>query len=235
MPLVPVWAILATIGLMGLIGRSGRTSGRGVALAIAVAAFLFCNANLAMAGKKGSPDQNHFLAAIGLHEQGKDAEALAELRQALEYDSAINVLSVEAELLAARGELAEAERAARAAIRLHPSDADGFAVLGNVFATAHRLDSAAVYFEKMLERAPFELKAWNNLGNIALVNRDYAKARYYYEGALKLRPADATVVYHLGLCDYYEGKVAEARARWQEVLRLDPSFTRARQALGQIK
>ena len=31
------------------------------------------------------------------------------------------------------------------------------------------------------------------------------------------------------------GQVAEARAHWQEAIKLDPSFTRARQALEQLK
>ena len=230
--IVPFLAILGGMGLIGLI-RPMR--GRGVALAIAVAAFLFFNANLAGAGRQGSPGQKHIDAAIGLHEQGRDAEAVAELREALKLDSATNILSFEADLLAAHGEFAEAERAARAAIRLHPSDPDVFGILGNVFAYAGRLDSAAVYFETMLERAPYELKAWNNLGNIALLRRDFAKARYYYEGALKLQPMDALAMYNIGLCDYYEGKVAEARARWQQVLKLDPSFTKAKQALEQKK
>jgi Tfp pilus assembly protein PilF len=189
----------------------------------------------ATAGRPGSQGLNHFDAAIGLHEQGKDAEALVELREALKPDSATGVLSVEADLLAARGEFAEAERAARAAIRLHPSDADGFGILGNVFAYAGRFDSAAVYFQALLERSPYELKAWDNLGNIALVRRDFAKARYYYEGALKIQPTDAQAMCSLGLCDYYEGKVADARARWQQALKLDPSFTKAKQALEQKK
>jgi tetratricopeptide (TPR) repeat protein len=233
LPVIPIASVLAAFGLVGLV----RVRGKALRwpLAIAVASLALFNANLAGAGRRGSQDQNLLAVAIGLHEQGKDAEALAELRQALEYDSAINVLSVEADLLAARGDFAEAERAARAAIRLHPSDPDGFGILGNVFANAGRFDSAAAYFDAMLERAPYELKAWNNLGNIALLRRDFAKARYYYEGALKIRPNDATAVYHLGLCDYYEGKVAEARAHWRQVLELDPSFAKAKQALEQKK
>jgi tetratricopeptide (TPR) repeat protein len=233
LPLIPIAAILAAFGLVGFVRLRGKALGW--PLAIAVAAFLLFNANLAAAGRPGSQGLNHFDAAIGLHEQGKDVEALAELREALKLDSATGVLSVEADLLAARGEFAEAERAGRAAIRLHPSDADGYGILGNVFAYAGRFDSAAVYFQALLERSPYELKAWNNLGNIALVRRDFAKARYYYEGALKIQPTDAQAMYSLGLCDYYEGKVAEARARWQQALKLDPSFTKAKQALEQKK
>ena len=233
MPMIPFASVLATYGLVGLVRLRGKALRW--PLAIAVASFLLFNANLAGAGRPGGQDQNHLDVAIGLHEQGKDDEAVAELREALKLDSATNILSVEADLLAAHGEFAEAERAARAAIRLHPSDADGFGILGNVFGYQGRLDSAAVYFEALLEREPYEIKAWSNLGNIALLRRDFERARYYYEGALKIQPTDAVAMYSLGLCDYYEGKVAEARARWQQVLKLNPSFTKAKQALEQKK
>jgi 4-amino-4-deoxy-L-arabinose transferase-like glycosyltransferase len=238
MPIVPVGAILAVMGLtelVGPVGRAGRVSGRGVALAIAVAAFLLFNANLAGAGRKGKPDQNHYDAAVGLHGQGRDAEALAEVRQALKLDSATNVLSLEATLLATQGDHGKAERAARAAVRLHPSDAEAYGTLGNVLAASGRLDSAAVCFETVRDLDPYSFQAWNDLGNIALMRRDFAKARLYYEGALKIRPTFAPAAYHLGLCEYQEGNVEEARRRWQEVLRLDPSFAKAKEALEHLK
>jgi tetratricopeptide (TPR) repeat protein len=234
MPLVPVAAILAATGLMGLMGHMAwreRVSG----FAIAVAAFLLFNANLAGAGRPVSRDQNHVAAAVGLHGQGRDVEALAEVRQALRLDSARSALSLEAALLANLGDVAGAERAARSAVRLYPSDADAYYALGGVLATAGRLDSAAAYLETARGRDPYSFHAWNDLGNIALSRGDFAKARYYYEGALRIRPTYTQAMYGLGLCEYHEGKVAEARARWQEVLRLDPSFTKARQALEQLK
>lgn len=112
--IVPFPTILGGMGFIGLI-RPMR--GRGVALAIAVAAFLFFNASLAGAGRQGSPGQSHIDAAIGLHEQGRDAEAVAELREALRHNSATNILSFDANLRAVHGEFAETERAAQAAIR----------------------------------------------------------------------------------------------------------------------
>jgi 4-amino-4-deoxy-L-arabinose transferase-like glycosyltransferase len=236
MPMIPIAAILAAVGLVGLV-RLVRLRGKELAwpLAIALAAFLLFNANLAGAGRQASPDQNHFAAAVGLHEQGKDEDALVELRRALATDSATNVLSLEATLLGSQGDLAGAERAARAAVRLHPFEADAYGMLGNVLANAGQLDSAAVYFEIMLKRDPYSLQAWNNLGNIALSHKDYARARHYYEGALKIRPTFTLAMFHLGLCDYYEGKVEQAHARWQEILKLDPSFTKAKLALEQLR
>jgi Tfp pilus assembly protein PilF len=233
-PMVPIVAILAAMGLVGLVGpMAGRE--RRIALAIAVAAFLLLNADLVGAARLTNPDQSHFAAAVGLHEQGRETEALAEVRRVLEYDSATNVLRLEATVLGSMGNHAAAESAARAAVRLHPSDAEAYGALGFVLATAGRLDSGAHYYEVALGRDPYSLQAWNNLGNIAFRRKDFAKARYYYEGALKVRPTLAGAMFYLGLCDYYEGKVAEAHARWQEILKLDPSFAKARQALEEFK
>jgi tetratricopeptide (TPR) repeat protein len=236
MPLVPLAAILASVGLVGLVGlvRLDRRE-RGVAIAIALAAFLLFNANLVGAGRQVSQDQNHVVVAVGLHGQGRDAEALVEVRQALKLDSARSVLSLEAALLSNLGDFAGAERAARAVVRLYPSDADAYYALGGVLASAGRFDSAAAYLEIVLDRDPYSIHAWTDLGNIALERGDFARARHYYEGALKIRPTFTRAMFGLGLCEYHEGKVAEARARWQEVLKLDPSFTKARQALEQRK
>ena len=234
-PLVPILAILAATGLMGLMGRMGHVSGRGLALAIAVGSFLLFNADLVRAVRPTNTEDSHFAAALGLREQGRQSEALAEVRRALESDSATNVLKLEATLLTGMGSFAGAESAARAAVRLHPSDADADCALGYVLATAGRLDSGAHYYELALTHDPHSLDAWNNLGNIALTRKDIARARYYYEGALRERPTFTDAMFFLGLIDYYEGKLADARARWQEVLKLDPSFARARQALEQMK
>ena len=233
-PMIPLVAILGVIGLGGLIGPI-PTRERGIALAIALAAFLLLNANLAAAGRPTSPDQSHFAAALGLHQQGRDADALGELRLALEHDSATNVLSFEATLLQRAGDEAGAERAARAATRLHPSEADAYGALGTIFANTGEFDSAAHYFEVALQRDPYSLEAWVNRGNVSLQRKDFEKARYYYEGALKIQPTFVEAVFYLGLCDYYQGKVADAHARWQQVLKLDPSFAKAKQALEQLK
>jgi len=234
MPLVPFAAVFAAMGLTGLIGHVARRE-RGIVLGIALAAFLLLNANFAGAGRQVGRGQNHVAAAVGLHGQGRDAEALVEVRQALKLDSARSALSLEAALLSNLGDLAAAERAARAAVRLYPSDTDAYEALAGVLATAGQLDSAAAYFELVRSRAPHSIHAWNSLGNIALSRRDYAGARHYYEGALRIRPTFVQAVFGIGLCAYYEGNGAEARARWEEVLRLDPSFSRAREGLEKLK
>jgi 4-amino-4-deoxy-L-arabinose transferase-like glycosyltransferase/cytochrome c-type biogenesis protein CcmH/NrfG len=234
LPIIPFVAVFGAMGLTGLVGRTAKRE-RGIGIAIALGAFLLFNANFAAAGKPVKEDANHVAAAIALHNQGEDAEALAELQRALESDSGPNVLKLEVILLQNRGDLAGAESAARAAVRLYPLNADAYIALGGVLATAHRLDSAEVYYQAALDRDPYAIQAWKDLGNIAFERKDLAKARYYYEGALKIRPTYTMAMLQLGFCDYYEGKFAEARARWQEILKLDPSFTGAKEALERVK
>jgi 4-amino-4-deoxy-L-arabinose transferase-like glycosyltransferase len=234
LPVIPFAAAFGAMGLTGLIGHAAKRE-RVIGLAIALGAFLLFNANFAAAGKPVKEDANHVAAAIALHNQGKDTDALAELQRALESDSGPNVLKLEVLLLQNRGDLAAAESAARAAVRLYPTNADAYIALGGVLATGRRLDSAEVYYRAALDRDPYAIQAWKDLGNIAFERKDLARARHYYEGALKIRPTYTVAIFQLGFCDYYEGRFAEARARWQEVLKLDPSFAGVKEALERLK
>ena len=234
LPVIPFVAVFGAMGLTGLIGRTAKRE-RVLGFVIALGVSLLFNANFAAAGKPVKEDANRVAAAIALHNQGKDADALAELQRALEVDSVPTVLKLEAFLLQNRGDLAGAERSARAAVRLYPRNADGYIALGGALATAGRLDSAEVYYQAALERDPYAIQAWKDLGNIAFERRDIAAARSYYEGALKIRPTYTQAIFRLGFCDYYEGKFAEARARWQEVLKLDPSFAGVKEALKRLR
>jgi tetratricopeptide (TPR) repeat protein len=234
LPIIPIVAIFGAMGLTGLVGDTAKRE-RAIGLAIAIGAFLLLNANFAAAGRPVKEDANHVAVAIALHNQGKDAGALAELQRALKSDSGPNVLKLEVLLLQNQGDLAGAESAARAAVRLYPTNADAYIALGGVLATGRRLDSAEVYYRAALDRDPYAIQAWKDLGNIAFESKDLVKARYYYEGALKVRPTYTQAIFHLGFVDFYEGKLADARARWQEVLRLDPSFAGAKEALGRLK
>jgi tetratricopeptide (TPR) repeat protein len=234
LPIIPLAAIFGAMGLVGLTGRTAKRE-RVIGLVIALGAFLLFNANFAAAGKPVKEEANRAAAAVALLKQGRKAEALAELQRVLALDSAPNFLKLEASLLQSQGDLAGAERAARAAVRLYPLNADAYIALGGALATAGRLDSAEVYYQTALERDPYAIQAWKDLGNISFQRKDIAKARYYYEGALKIQPTYTMAIFRLGFCDYYEGKFAAARARWQEVLKLDPSFAGVKEALERVR
>ncbi len=233
MPLVPIVLILASAAVFRLVRLRGKEFTAPVA--IFLAAFVLLNLNVAGAGRHAPEAQSHFAAAVGLHQQNRLMPALSELACALESDSATNHLSLEATIHTAQGRLDRALAAARAAVRIHPDEADAHNLLGSVLAQSGRLDSARVCFEQALALDPYSIQAWNNLGNIALARNEFVAARHFYEGALRINPAFAGAVFHLGLLDYYEGNIARAHARWRQVLELDPSHERARAALSELR
>ncbi len=233
LPLVPFFILFAVVGVRRWLKVVGKEKIRALTI------FLFClillNLNLAGAGRRAEPAQNHFIAALGWHGQGKLAEAAAELEKALALDSAGNILSLGATLCLEQNRLAEAERLAAAAVRLHPGEPDAYGIAGNVLAEQGALDSAAVMFQRVVELDPYSAEGWHNLGNIYLTLRQPGMARQFYQRALRLSPAWPTALFHLGLAYYYDGKPDSAHLLWQQVLRLDPNYNRARQALEQLR
>jgi tetratricopeptide (TPR) repeat protein len=233
LPLVPFYLLFAVAGVGAIFRAEPRARNR--ALVIGAAVLLLVNLNLAGAGRRADPGQNHFLAANGYYQQGRMELAVRELDQALAYDSAANILSLRATMLLEQNRIQEAEMVARAALRLHPDEADSYGIAGNVYAAAGKLDSAELMFRRVVELDPFGPEGWNNLGNLALARGDLVTARQYYEQALKNSPNFVLALFHLGLVDYYQGKMSQAHERWQQVLKLDPNFNKARRALEELR
>ncbi len=233
MPMVPLFIIMAVYGV-ARVRRLEKQKLR-APIAVLVISFILVNLNLAGVGRKADQAQNHLTVAMAEHETGKPNEALAELRQALVYDSAANVLMLEATILMESGQPGNAEQAALAAVRVAPENAGVYGTAGDIYAGMGRFDLASGYFGKAVELDPYSVQAWNNLGNIALSRKDLAQARRYYERALRINPVFTIALFHLGLVDYYEGNKEIARSRWKHVLELDPNHTKARQALNQLR
>ncbi len=233
MPMVPMFIVMAVYGTARLWRFRGLKLVGPVAL-LAGSLVLF-NADLAGGHRGGNPVLSRVSVASALHEMGKPDEALAELRQALRYDSAMNVLTLEATIRKQQGQLDRAAQAAQAAIRAAPGWPDPRVTLGSVYAAKGVLDSAQACFAKAVELDPYSVQGWNNLGNIALTRNDLATARQFYERALSIDPVYEMALFHLGLADYYEGSKELARRRWRKVLELNPGHAKARQALARLR
>ncbi len=237
MPMVPFLIVLAVYGVTRLAKARGRELGIG--LALLAGALVFFNAGLFGAGRAGvlgpgrveDQAQTHLSAAMGMFQQGRLADALGEVRTALEYDSAENVLVLESAIYVEMGKLEQARVAAQAAVDRFPSSPEPYGQLGNVFARAGQLDSARLCFEKVCELDPNSASSWNNLGNIAMMQSDFTSARTYFEKALAIEPTFVIALFNLGLLDWQEGNRDLARSRWKRALELDPSYTKAKQAL----
>jgi 4-amino-4-deoxy-L-arabinose transferase-like glycosyltransferase len=205
-----------------------------LSLAIFVGSFIIFNFNLVRL-TKSNPAQDHFIAALGLHQTGKIEKAAKELEQALITDSAVNILSLEATVRMELGQNNRAEQVAQAAVRLWPDVADAYGLAGNVYAGLNQFDLAQYYFEQAVKIDPYSVQALNNLGNLSLRRRDLKQARFYYKKALAVDPNFTLALFHLGLVNYYEGDKAQAHQLWQKVLKLDPTNSMAQQALNQLQ
>jgi tetratricopeptide (TPR) repeat protein len=232
---MPVVVLLIPFAVHGIM-RLFRTSGRGLTAALVplVLGFVLFNFNFAGIGTPNMA-QNFFIAAKGLHDSGDRTAAGEMLVQALKRDSASNILSLEVTMAMEQGHYDRAQRAARAALRLWPTRADGWGIAGNVAATMGQLDTAEVYFRKAIELDPYSVQALNNLGNIATQRNDYPQARRYYDQALAIDPNFTTALFQLGYLDYREGNKPKAHELWQRVLQLEPGNAKARQALQQLR
>lgn len=230
---LPFYLLGAVAGLMRWHQSDGREKVR-AGLIFLVTFFVF-NLDIAGVGRRTNPAQNHFTAALGYYERGKRERAKEELKQALQLDSATNILSLEATLYLEEGKLEEAQRVARAVVRLHPEEADAFGVAGNVFAQIGAIDSAEMMFERTVAVDPYGFEGWNNLGNIALIKRDFPAAKRFYQRARELNPGFTTAIFNLGLAYYYQNQVDSAHILWQEVLNFEPGNERARQALKELR
>lgn len=232
MPLVPLLLMLAVAGVFELARlRGGKLL---TPLVLFVVSFAFFNLDLA--GRfRPNLAQAHFLAGTGLEATGRTEAALEQLHKALEHDSALNVLELEATLLLAQGRPEPAERAALAAVRLGPDDPETHGAAGNVFASLGRLELASRYFQRAVELDPNSVETWNNLGNVALQRNDLESARKHYERALEIDPAFATALFHLGFLEYREGRKEKAHELWRRVLKLEPNHARAKKALETLR
>ncbi len=232
MPFVIFTIPFAVFGVKHLI--SAKSKELYLSLAIFIGSFIIFNFNLVRLTKT-NPAQDHFIAALGLHQTGKIEKAAKELEQALATDSTVNILSLEATVRMELGQPNRAEQIAQAAVRLWPDVSDAYGLAGNVFAGLNQFELAQYYFEQAVKIDPYSVQALNNLGNLALSRKDLKQARLYYEKALAVDPNFTLALFHLGLVNYYEGNKVQAHQLWQKVLKLDPNNSMAQRALNQLQ
>ncbi|MDH5684870.1 MAG: tetratricopeptide repeat protein, partial [candidate division WOR-3 bacterium] len=232
MPFVILTIPFAIYGIKHLIKAKRQELYPGIA--IFVGSFIIFNFNWARLSDT-NPAQDHFVAALGLHQTGKIEKAAEELEQALATDSAVNILSLEATIRMELGQFNRAEQVAQAGVRLWSDVSDAYGMAGNVYAGLNQFESAQYYFEQALKIDPYSVQALNNLGNLSLSRKELKQARIYYEKALAIDPNFTLAVFHLGLVNYYEGDKDQAHKLWRRVLKLDPTNSMARRALNELR
>jgi superkiller protein 3 len=132
-----------------------------------------------------------------LEAQGKISEAEGQYELALLLDTDryyshelhVNLGIIHAE----KGDLAEADKHFREAIRFDPNYADAYYNRGNILQDLNRLDEAVKYFTKAISLAPEYADPHYGLGITKAIRGDLEEANGHFADALRLAPDDMDI------------------------------------------
>lgn len=168
-----------------------------------------------LAAWPGQTDALHLLGLMA-HAHGNLDAAIANLRQACQASGAPALYSSNlAEMLRQNGLLAEGEKAARRAVAMDPTLAQGWNNLGILLQEAGRHEASLDCLKRAVALQPGWPEAHNNLGNTygRMGRMDSAEA--HYRQALALNPlyagAHSNFSFLLSAQGRYDQAVAEAR------------------------
>jgi protein O-GlcNAc transferase len=166
-----------------------------------------------------------FQQAVGLHKQGRLAEAEPLYRAVLARDpahfGATHLLGL---LHFGKGELPAAAELIGRAIDLDPEVADPHSNLALVLQALRRPDEALASCERALALRPDFPEAVNNRGNALLELNHFAEAIASYERALQLRPNFVQAHNNRGTALRSLGRLGEALESFDRALLLWPDY-----------
>lgn len=119
------------------------------------------------------------------------------------------------------GRFEEAAAVIREQIRVSPGEPDPYYRLGLLLRERNKIDEAHAAFEKVLELAPGNLMAINQLVDLDLAKRDFNSARSRVQGELKKTPVSAIAYFMEGKTYAAEGNLDQAEASLRKALDLD--------------
>jgi predicted O-linked N-acetylglucosamine transferase (SPINDLY family) len=139
------------------------------------------------------PGEMAFLGNLGrtLLDHGEVEEAIAVLRRAAAFSTAVEVHNSLGNALRARGEKEEALAVFQRALKHHPRHAGTHYNIGNVLRDLGRMDEAIAAFGEALRIAPIFVEALNNLGNALKDAGRLDEALARFREVIRLRPHDA--------------------------------------------
>jgi tetratricopeptide (TPR) repeat protein len=173
------------------------------------------------------PGQSDALHLLGLmaHAYGELDRAIGFLTQACAAPQAPAVFwSNLAEMLRQRGQLVQAEAAARTAVERGPGLAGAWNNLGIILQEMGRYDASRACLDKVLEWQPDNAELLNNLGNTCMRQGETVLAERYWRRALELRPGYAQAHSNLGKLLGERGRHDEAVAHGRRAVEIEPQF-----------
>lgn len=175
------------------------------------------------------------LQATILYTDGKHAEALAKLKEAVALDpNRIESLMSLARYYLQEHDLANAEAIYQHAIAINDKSALAHTQYGIFLAQQGKNDQAEAEFRRAIAADPTDRDARRTLASLFLATKQYDKAEAAYKELAELdkdRPDGRAV-----LADYYAlvGRDADAIKIYQDIIQQSPDYVRGRYRLGEI-
>ena len=162
--------------------------------------------------------------AVGLHQQGRLAEAEQLYSKVLEVDArqfdALHLLGL---LKHQRGDSVQALRLIGAALEANPGSLEALLNYGGVLSAMNRQEDALACYDRALAIKPDYAGAHYNRGNALMELGRHAEALVCYDRALALKPNDPLALYNRGNALAELNRSDEALAAYDKVLALAPS------------
>ena len=119
--------------------------------------------------------------------------------------------------LVQQGHLAEAKTAMLAELYRHPSNVDGYILLGIIETHQQDYSHALEALERALLLAPNSTKAHNSLGNLYVGEKKEPLAEKEFRTVLRLDPANQDANYNLGVLLLAKGSAADAIPHFEHI------------------
>ena len=167
---------------------------------------------------------------------GGDAETAEKLaRYATDTDPhSFNATRMLVQILVQRGAIADAAAAALRLTEFHPSNAEGWAVRGEICLRLGNKAQAIAHIAKAAELAPDDYRFQHKLGNAYLSMGDRRNAESALSTAIKLNPSFAESHFLLSLALNGLNQLPDAIAAARQYLSLRPADPRIRRHLGSL-
>ena len=134
--------------------------------------------------------------------------------------------------LSKRGELREAIKHYREALRINPTSVDAHNNLGTALSKRGKLREAIKHYQEALRINPADAEAHYNLANALSKRAELLEATKHYREALRINPTSVDAHYELGNALFQRGELLEAIKHYQGALRINPAYADAHSNLG---
>jgi Tfp pilus assembly protein PilF/4-amino-4-deoxy-L-arabinose transferase-like glycosyltransferase len=229
--MVPFLALFAGAGVVGAFDLFQRRGIRELLLSAAIASIVAVVVRLPVVDKAGLSAPGYNNLAIAFSEEGKTAEAIESLKQAVRLQPSYGVARFNlANLYAKAGRLEEAAEQQREAVRLYPHFAAARNNLGQILATQGDMAGAVEQFRKSLEVDPSLGDPHFNLGVILGKQGRTEEALYHFGRVLK----PSLAYYNVGRVAASQGRWNEAAGLLRQALAVEPELAEARETLAQV-